>query len=102
MAVVSVVGLMALTPAVAGAAPGNLGPGARAGLAMDAAGAAYIAWTGNESVSTLRFCRLPRGAANCQPITIPAPGTSITRPFVSVEGQVVRVLSYRYGFQSAD
>jgi len=90
----------ALVPAtVQGAAPITIGSGHKPGVALDAAGTAYIAWYGPEpTTSTLRFCRLPRGAATCDIAeTIPAPGTSLSRPFVSVTGTTVRVVSYRYG-----
>ena len=79
-----------------------LGQGAQVGVTVDGEGTGYMAWNGNEPVSptSLTFCRLPRGAGDCAPRTpIAAPGTSLTRPFVVVDGQTVRVLSYRYGLQ---
>jgi hypothetical protein len=77
----------------------TIGDGHAPGLAVDATGTAYIAWYGPESTTTtLQYCRLPRTAAGCDVRTsIPAPGTSITRPFVTVSGASVRVISYRYG-----
>ena len=77
----------------------SVGVGHNPGVAVDAAGTAYIAWVGPESnVTTLRFCRLPRNAAACDvTTTIATEGTSLSRPFVSVSGATVRVLSYRYG-----
>jgi len=90
----------AVAPSAAWAAPGSLGSGARPAVAMDAAGTAFIAWIGVQpSVTSLHFCRLPRGAATCEntTTTITTPGTSITAPFVAVDGTTVRVLSYRYG-----
>jgi hypothetical protein len=78
--------------------PIALGMGYNAGLAVDTAGTAYIAWVGPENnVTSLQFCRLPRGATTCDvrmPIT--AEGTSLSRPFVVVDGMSVQVLSYRY------
>jgi len=98
LAVASAIAFAAFAPSAAGAAAGNLGPGGRPGLAVDAQGTAYVSWIGAEpSVTSLHFCRLPRGATTCQALTLPATGTSISRPFVSIDGQVVRVLSYRYG-----
>jgi hypothetical protein len=79
-----------------------VGAGSAPGLAVDAAGTAYIAWVGPEAInSTLGFCRLPRGAVACdagaaQTIATPANSTSLTRPFVSVSGARVTVTQYRY------
>jgi len=79
--------------------PVTIGEGFKPGVAVDPAGTAYIAWYGTETVTTtLQFCRLPRGATACdvrKPIT--ALGTTLTRPFVTVTGSMVRVISYRYG-----
>lgn len=80
------------------AAPVQLGAGDNPGLALDAAGTAYIAWRGVEADPTsLQFCRLPRGAAACQgQRVLTAQGTSLSRPHVSVSGNVVRIVQYRY------
>lgn len=76
-----------------------LGEGNQPGVAVDSAGTAYVAWVGNGADPTsLNFCRLPRGAAACDASgQITVPGTSLTRPFVTVSGGVVRVFTYRYG-----
>jgi hypothetical protein len=92
--------VLALLPGAARAAtPVSIGPGVEPDVAVDAPGTAYIAWIGDEPGTTsLHFCRLPRGAAACDvnaPITVP--GTSLTRPFVTVSGAQVRVFTYRYG-----
>ena len=66
-----------IAPAGAGAAtPLTIGSGHKPGVAVDAAGTAYIAWYGPESsITSLNFCRLPRGAAACDvSTTIAAPG----------------------------
>jgi hypothetical protein len=78
--------------------PIALGAGYNAGVAVDTAGAAYVAWVGPESNTTsLQFCRLPRGATTCDvKLAITAEGTSLSRPFVVVEAMSVQVLSYRY------
>jgi hypothetical protein len=78
-----------------------IGPGGKPGVAVDAAGTAYIAWDGPEANnSTLRFCRLARGATACDvgPATLPAPATTTAggRPFVVVSGARVVVVQYRY------
>jgi len=79
-----------------------IGPGSRPGLAVDPAGTAYVAWNGPEATnSTLRFCRLPRGATACDAgvgAGLPAPPTttSLSRPFVVVSGDRVSVVQYRY------
>lgn len=82
------------------AEPLVLGAGSRPGLAVDPAGTGYFAWIGPESPATsLRFCRLPRGAGACasrHSIVVPASTTSSHRPFVTVSGTTVRVLQYRY------
>ena len=75
-----------------------IGVGYAANVAVDGAGTAYIAWNGGEIPSTLRFCRLPRGATACDvTTTIAPPGDSLTRPFVSLAGGIVRLFQYRYG-----
>lgn len=81
------------------ATPIPIGDGRQPAVAVDGAGTAYIAWIGaGPDPTPLYFCRLPRGAAACAvATTIATPGTSLTRPFVQVDGNVVRVLSYRYG-----
>ena len=91
---------LALPTATAQAAsPVLLGEGNEPGVAVDAAGTAYVAWVGNGADPTsLNFCRLPRGAKACDlsgQITVP--GTSLTRPFVTVSGGLVSVFTYRYG-----
>jgi hypothetical protein len=96
--------VLPLAPAGArAAAPLTIGAGHKPGVALDAAGTAYIAWFGPESnVTSLRFCRLPRGARACAvATTITAPGTTLSRPFVTVDGNTVRVISYRYGLTGA-
>jgi hypothetical protein len=92
-----------LAPSAAGAAPVTIGAGHKPGVAVDAAGTAYIAWYGPESNTTsLQFCRLPRGASACDiRTTLAAPGTTLSRPFVTVDGATVRVVSYRYGLTGA-
>ena len=90
-----------------------IGTGETPDVAVDAAGVAYIAWTGTEPGNPAHFCRLPRGAAACDVASVlPAPvGTtgSTTRPVVHVTGARVSVLHYTYGqsnqitlYQSAD
>lgn len=90
----------AATPAHAGAV--TIGPGnvhSAPGVAVDAAGTAYIAWRGPEAgVGSLQFCRLPRGATACDlRHAIAAPGDSVSRAFVIVSGARVVVVQYRYG-----
>ena len=99
MAFVLVVLTLSIAAAARGATPVAIGDGRQPAVAVDAAGTAYISWIGPESLNTsLHFCRLPRGATACAvSSTIATPGDSLTRPFVQVEGNVVRVLSYRYG-----
>jgi hypothetical protein len=101
---VTCLAMVLLAPAAAGAVtPLTIGTGHKPGVAVDAAGTAYIAWFGPESLTTsLNFCRLPRGAGACDVrTTIAAPGTTLSRPFVTVDGALVRVVSYRYGLTGA-
>jgi hypothetical protein len=101
---VTCLAMVLLAPAAAGAVtPLTIGTGHKPGVAVDAAGTAYIAWFGPESPTTsLNFCRLPRGAGACDVRnTIAAPGTTLSRPFVTVDGALVRVVSYRYGLTGA-
>ena len=99
----AVAALFLLVASPAGAAPFSVGEGKVPAVAVDDGGNGYIAWNGNEIPSSLNFCRVPRGATACdQRLTLPTQGDSLTRPFVQVEGgEVVRVLSYRYGLTGA-
>jgi hypothetical protein len=101
-ATIVAVGLLAAlwAPGSAGAAGTfGIGAGSAPGVAVDAAGTAYIAWNGPEAVSTLQFCRLPRGASACAPRASIAgvPGTADGRAFVFVSGPRVIVVSSRFG-----
>jgi hypothetical protein len=90
--------LSLLVAGPASAAPFSIGEGKVPAVAVDAGDNAYVAWIGNEIPSSLNFCRIPRGATACDVRrTIPTQGDSLLRPFVLVEGEVVRVFSYRYG-----
>ena len=88
--------------------PLDLGPGQKPGVAVDGYGTAYIAWIGTETPSLLHFCRLPRGAAACDvSSTLPAPGNSLSRPYVASykppgELGYVAVVSSRYGLAAPD
>jgi hypothetical protein len=91
----AVTGLLAL-PSAAGAFA--IGPGTQPGVAVDAAGTAYIAWHGPGNPSSLEFCRLPRGATVCESRhAIATPGDTISRAFVVVSGTRVVVVQHRYG-----
>lgn len=82
------------------AAPVTIGPGAEPAVTVDpASGTAYVAWIGTEpSTTSLHFCRLPRGAPACDlNYAVAVPGTSLSRPFVTVDGATVRIYTYRYG-----
>src|SRR3954452_23699506 len=78
-----------------------IGTGVAPNVVLDAAGTAYIAWNGDEvQNSTIRFCKLPRGASVCSvatTITDPAQRNSLSRPFLYVSGATVRIVQYRYG-----
>jgi hypothetical protein len=96
------VALSLVSATAAQAQPFAIGQGHVPGVAVDNEGTSYIAWNGTESNASLNFCRLPRGAAACDRSgPIATPGTSLSRPFVQVQGSVVRVLSYRYGFTTS-
>jgi hypothetical protein len=86
------------------ATPLTVGIGYKPGVAVDAAGTAYVAWYGSENTASLQFCRLPRGAAACD-LTVhnlAAPGTSLSRPAVVVSGTRVAVIEYRYPQTGSD
>lgn len=88
LAVPSSAGALTIGPASGSSAPG---------VAVDAAGTAYIAWGGTEDPASLQFCRLPRGATSCDVRrAIAAPGTTGHRAFVVVSGNFVAVVQYRY------
>src|SRR4051794_12396345 len=76
--------------------PITIGDGYLAGVTVDDAGTAHIAWLGNEfDPNTLHYCRLPRGATACAVTTqIAADGNSGSRPFVVVDGNIVQVVNY--------
>jgi hypothetical protein len=96
-----VVALAALSFAPSASGAVSIGPGEQPGLAVDAAGTAYIAWNGPSA--SLQFCRLPRGATVCvDRQAIAAAGASIRRPFVSVTGSRVVIVQYRYPLQNGE
>src|SRR5260221_10647603 len=98
---ISALGALPARAATASAAltPIQLGDGDRPNVTVDQAGTAYIAWTGRGANSAqLFFCRLPRGATACAPLTqIAAPGDSLPIPLAFLGGTTVHVISYRYG-----
>jgi hypothetical protein len=101
--VVASLAAMGLGAASADALTIGSGRSASPGLAVDAAGTAYIAWNGQENpmnIAPLHFCRLPRGAAACDAgaaSAIATPGNSLTRAAVVVTGDRVVVIQQRYG-----
>jgi hypothetical protein len=94
---------LALPAAARAASSITIGHGFKPGVAVDAAGTAYIAWYEDDGgATTLRFCRLPRGAVACEdPDQITAPNSSLSRPFVTVSGSTVRIAQYRYPLSGA-
>lgn len=94
--------LLSILATVALAAPARaatvVGTGRSPNVSVDPAGTAYVVWNGLENVRTLHFCRVPRGAAACDAATtIATPGTTESRPFVTVSGARVVVVEHRYG-----
>ncbi len=86
-----------------------VGSGVDPGFTVDRAGTAYIAYNGvTTAPQPLRFCKLPRGAAACSNVVdLPFTGDgatsgSLVRPFVTVNGSTVRILTSRYGFTAGD
>src|SRR3954452_3563523 len=77
--------------------------GDSANVSVDAAGTAYITFNAKSPTgehSTLMFCRLPRGAVACAPLTaVPTPGISesLTPSLAFASGTTIRILNYRYG-----
>jgi hypothetical protein len=85
----------------------NLDPAATSNgnVVIDPSGNAYIAWTHEEAefINTPIFCRIPAGAATCNPrLTLPVPGAvssidSVTAAFpVLGAGSTVYVVAPRY------
>ncbi|MDX6224600.1 MAG: hypothetical protein QOE64_976, partial [Frankiales bacterium] len=74
----------------------TIGVGSQPGVAVDAAGTAYVAWnqTGRPDPVPLEFCKIPRGATSCTPATLTVPGTVQRAPFVFVRGTRVIVVSF--------
>ncbi|MEO8686771.1 MAG: hypothetical protein ABI611_00965 [Solirubrobacteraceae bacterium] len=95
---VALLAALALPAAARAAASITIGHGFKPGVAVDAAGTAYVAWYEDDGgATTLRFCRLPRGAVACEAAhAITAPNSSLSRPFVTVSGSTVRIAQYRY------
>ena len=99
LAVLAALALVFAPHAAAQTVPVTVGEGHKPGVAVDPAGTAYLAWYGPEAGdTTLRFCRLARGATACAgQAVLPTTGSSLSRPFVSVAGARVTVLQHRYG-----
>jgi hypothetical protein len=96
-AAAALAGLLCAPGAAGAAGTFGIGDGSGPGVALDAAGTAYIAWNGPEAVTTLQFCRLPRGASACAPRSmIPAPGTADGRAFVLAYTGGLIVVSSRF------
>lgn len=101
------VSVAVLAPGAASAAVGapiKIGAnGDSANVSVDAAGTAYITYNAKNPTgaqSSLMFCRLPRGATACAPLTlVPTPGTSesLTPSLAFATGTTIRILNYRYG-----
>jgi hypothetical protein len=98
-----VASLVIALAAPSGAGASTIGQGFGPGVAVDAAGTAYIAWSGPENPASLQFCRLPRGATACDIAhAIAAPGTTTSRAFVTVSGSRIAVVQYRYPLVAPD
>src|SRR4051812_42314214 len=99
--------LAALAPAQAMAAVGapiTIGAnGDSPNVTVDAAGTAYITFNAKNPTgaqSSLTFCRLPRGASACAPLTVvPTPGVSdsLSPSVAFLDGTSIRIINYRYG-----
>jgi hypothetical protein len=98
-------------PAMAGAATGPIAIGTSendlAGVAVDSAGAAYIAWE-DSSGPFLHYCKLPAGATACSvtaSLTAPQPAGGdglLGTPSVIVDGSDVLVFAYDNGAENDD
>jgi hypothetical protein len=86
--------VLALAPAAARAGTIVLGAGQQPDVAIDSSGTAYVAWNSSDD-TTLYFCRLPRSASSCTPVTLPVRDFASARPAVFVTGSTVRVLTNR-------
>jgi len=79
--------------------PIQLGEGDQPNVTLDAQGAAHIVFRGAGANSAqLTYCRIPRGGGGCvQRTSIGAPGDSLSLPIAIPNGNVIQVVSYRYG-----
>lgn len=78
--------------------PVVLGPGVEPNLTIDSAGTAYVVWQGSETTlsTKLFFCRFPRGASACAPLTqFTPPGDQAGRPFAVASGSTVQIVQPR-------
>jgi hypothetical protein len=101
--VVATLAATLLAASVADAFTIGTGRFASPGLAVDAAGTAYVTWNGQENalnIAPLRFCRIARGATACDAgaaSAIVTPGNALDRAAVAVSGDRVVVVQSRYG-----
>ena len=80
----------------AGATPAVLGDGNDPAVAVTPDGTAHVVWR-NSTGSQLTHCRVPRGASACAASTIiPTNGRMVERPYVAVNGNVVRIVAGLY------
>ena len=99
-AAMAALALALLAPSGAAAqTPIQLGEGDQPNVTLDAQGAAHIVFRGaGASSPQLTYCRIPRGGTGCEQRTsIGAPGDSLTLPIAIPNGNVIQVVSYRYG-----
>jgi hypothetical protein len=94
--------LLVASPAQAAVTIGPATVYSAPGVAVDPAGTAYIAWRGPESgPGSLQFCRLPRGASQCDiRKALPAPGDTVNPAIVVVSGNILAIFQWRYGAES--
>jgi hypothetical protein len=98
-------GFVVAATLLAGAAPASaadplvIGPGRDASVAIDFAGTAHVVYNANGTADqTLNYCRLPPGQSTCGAAqALDLAGSTTIRPHVFVDGQTVRILTYRYG-----
>lgn len=98
LAIASLVVVCSAGGAAPTAAPIVLGSGVEPNISIDSAGTAYVVWQGSETSLSpkLFFCRFPRGASACAPLTeFTPPGDEAGRPFAVANGSTVQVVQPR-------
>lgn len=102
--------LIVTPPALGASAPIKIGTNTAStptqpAVAVDSSGTAYTAWIApGTSATQMDFCRVPRGATGCSPVTLPAPAgaTLFDPPSVLLSGGTIYVFEEAFGSTNND